>query len=134
MTLRPPRALGAFACDEDGAGTVAFALWVPVFCALLAVVTDVSLLLTASASMRNTANETARAVARSGLDAAAAEAFARDRLLLGASADYVINVDVGPDVTVDVSVATPNISAFGFFDAAMPGGLNARAVARREVL
>jgi Flp pilus assembly pilin Flp len=110
LSGRPGR---RFARAEDGAVTVEFALWVPLFVALVLLSADTSLTFTRHSNLWNASHETARIVARHGLDPAEAEDYAA---ALAGFSDYVPKVSVeldGQAVTVTIVAAAERMAPFG---------------------
>jgi Flp pilus assembly protein TadG len=111
----------SFLRAEDGSATVEFAILVPAFLGLVLFAADTAASFTRQSNMLSVSQETARIVARHGLDAAGAAGFARDRLR---TASYTPEVAVTLDevhqrVTVVVTSATSEIAPFGFLTRAM---------------
>jgi Flp pilus assembly protein TadG len=107
--------------SEDGGATVEFTLLVPAFLSLMLFTADTSMIFLRQSSIWNVSQETARIVARHGLDIEDAEAFARDRLRLGDyTPDVAISIDQpGQLVTVLVTARSSKLAPFGFLSRTM---------------
>ena len=130
MTLPPPRRLARrladFAGAERGSVTVEFVMWVPVFCALLMLFADTSLTYMNQSNFWNVGRETARIVARHGLDAEAAVTYAETHASFGAyTPEARVTIEDGT-VTVVISADAREMSLFGILNFAARQKIEAR--------
>jgi Flp pilus assembly protein TadG len=104
--------LKSFRRDERGSTTIEFVLWVPVLFGLLLFATDVTLAFMRQSHAWQVSRETARIVARHGMDEAAAETFAREKGTMGASVPEVDVSFEGMDVVVTMSLEASSLTPF----------------------
>lgn len=119
MTLR--NRFRRFLYAEDGTATVEFTMLVPAFFGLVLFAADTATSFTRQSNMWSISQQTARIVARHGLDATAAADFAKDQLRMGAYApDVAVTFDEGQQrVTVVITAATAQLAPFGFLSRTM---------------
>lgn len=110
------RRAAAFRQGAEGGVTIEFVLWVPVFCALLMLFTDTSLAYMNQSNFWNVSRETARMVARHGLDAEAAESFAETHAAFGKSRPEAKVVIDGATVTVTIRAQAEDVTLFGILN------------------
>ena len=77
--------------DDRGSATIEFVIWVPVFFSIILLTADTSLIFMRQSNFYTVSNETARIVARHGMDEETAKAFAEVQAAIGS---YVPEVDV----------------------------------------
>jgi Flp pilus assembly protein TadG len=107
----------SFRGDERGGVTIEFVLWAPVFAALIAGATDISLAFMNQSNFWNVARDTARIVSRHGMDADEAKAYAEANAIFGnatPTALVTIDTDVN-EVIVTITAPATTIDAFGIF-------------------
>ena len=105
-----------FARDTRGTVTIEFVLWLPVFVGLLMLFADTSLAYMNQSNFWNVSRETARIVARHGLDPAEAESFAETHARFG---DYKPKAEVlidGSTVTVTITADAREVTLFGILN------------------
>ena len=105
----------SFRDDERGGITVEFVLWAPVFAALIAGATDITLAFMNQSNFWNVARDTARIVSRHAMTVDEAKAYAEENAVF-ANADptAVVTVDA-TEVIVTITAPTSTIDAFGIF-------------------
>lgn len=104
-----------FRSDERGGVTIEFVLWAPVFAALIAGATDISLAFMNQSNFWNVARDTARAVSRHAMDADQAKAYAEANAKFANATPTAVVTIVGNEVTVAISAPATTIDAFGIF-------------------
>jgi Flp pilus assembly protein TadG len=104
--------LRSFRRDERGSTTIEFVLWVPLLLTLLLFATDVTLAFMRQSQVWQVSRETARIVSRHGMDAIAAEAYAREIGTMGSSIPEVEVAFDGSDVVVTMSLASSSLTPF----------------------
>jgi Flp pilus assembly protein TadG len=110
------RRLGAYARDTSASVTMEFVLWVPVFCGLLMLFADTSLAYMNQSNFWNVSRETARIVARHGLDEEAAVNFAETHASFGKyRPDAKVTID-GSTVTVTITADARAVTLFGILN------------------
>lgn len=105
--------LRVFRKNEDGAVTVEFVLWVPVFVIILMLVVDASMLFVTQSNFWGVARDSARRVAVNTMTDTEAETWAEDEATFGS---VVPDVDVessGGNVTVTISTPFSDVDVFG---------------------
>lgn len=112
MKNSPRHKLLRFRRDENGSVTVEFVLWLPLIMAFLVFATDVSLAFMRQSQIWQVSRETARIVARYGMDEATAETFAREMGTMGATAPDVDVVIGMTEVTVNMSLPSRALTPF----------------------
>lgn len=118
--------LGRFARDTRGTVTMEFVLWVPVFVGLLMLFADTSLTYMNQSNFWNVGRETARIVARHGMDPEAAADFAESRASFGSyRPKATVTVEEGW-VTVTISADPRAISLFGILNFARGAEIETR--------
>ncbi len=106
---------------EDGGATVEFTLLVPAFLGIVLFAADTATSFSRQSNIWSVSQQTARIVARHGMEPEAAAAFARHNLRIG---DYMPEVAVTLDdrtqsVTVVVTAATAELAPFGVLSRAL---------------
>jgi Flp pilus assembly protein TadG len=115
-----------FAGNDRGSVTVEFVMWVPVFCALLMLFADTSLTYMNQSNFWNVGRETARIVARHGLDADAAVSFAESHARFGRYTPKAeVTIEDGT-VTVIITADAKAMSLFGVLNFAQNQTIEAR--------
>jgi Flp pilus assembly protein TadG len=112
------RAFRRFLLREQGGVTVEFVLWIPMLLAFMLLVADASLAFMRQASLLEVSRETARIVARHGLNAEAATRHAEARARIGTRTPEV-SVDINADVTmvtVTILVEMRDLAPFGILE------------------
>lgn len=105
----------SFRGDERGGVTVEFVLWAPVFAALIAGATDISLAFMNQSNFWNVARDTARIVSRHGMDVDEAKAYAESNAVFAnAEPTALVTID-GNEVIVTITAPATTIDAFGIF-------------------
>lgn len=112
MPRIPPIDLRSFRRDEGGSTTIEFVLWVPLLFTLLLFATDVTLAFMRQSHVWQVSRETARIVARHGMDEAAAETFAQEKGAMGTSIPEVDVSFEGMDVVVTMSLEASSLTPF----------------------
>lgn len=93
--------------------TIEFIMWVPVFMGIILLVADTSLIFMRQSNFWNVSRDTARIVARHGMDEAAAEAYARRQAAFGGYTPKV-EVDItASEVSVTISGLSRVMAPFG---------------------
>lgn len=108
--------VATFRGDTRGTVTIEFVLWLPVFVGLLMLFADTSLAYMNQSNFWNVSRETARIVARHGLDQAEAENFAETHARFG---DYKPKAEVqidGSTVTVTIIADAREVTLFGILN------------------
>lgn len=118
----------SYRCNERGGVTVEFVLWAPVFAALIAGATDITLAFMNQSNFWNVARDTARAISRHAMDETQGEVYAEaNAAFANAAPDAVVRCVDGDDNTVAcenvaarqviVTITAPatTIDAFGIF-------------------
>ena len=111
----------SFLRAEDGSATVEFAILVPAFLSMVLFAADTAASFTRQSNILSISQQTARIVARHGLDAEGGADFAKDQLRSGAyTPEVAVTLDeVQQRVTVVVTSDTAEIAPFGFLSRAM---------------
>lgn len=111
----PGRRLRAFLHCSQGGLSVEFALWIPFFMALLLFAIDASLAFARQSSFMSISRETARIVARHGLEPAEAEVYAAQRAAFnGHRPEVAVTLDDRNEtVTVTIGARTREVAPFG---------------------
>lgn len=106
---------GWFRGDERGGVTVEFVLWAPVFAALIAGATDITLAFMNQSNFWNVARDTARIVSRHAMDASEAKAYAESNAIFAnAKPTAEVTIDTA-EVIVTITAPATTIDAFGIF-------------------
>ena len=101
---------GCFSKDEDGAITVAFVLWMPVFVMILALTVDATVLFISQANMWSVARDTSRFMAVGLYTDTQAEEYATERLpVWGAQSTIVASRDANY-VTINLKVPIDEVA------------------------
>jgi Flp pilus assembly protein TadG len=128
------RAIRSFCRATDGSITVEFVMWVPVFLMIFLAITDASLMFMHQSNFWNVSRDTARIVSRHGLDAEAAEAYARGNAAFGSyspDVDVVVN-EQAATVTVTISGKTAAMAPFGVLGFAVGDRISTRVTQSLE--
>lgn len=105
----------SFRSDERGGVTVEFVLWAPVFAALIAGATDITLAFMNQSNFWNVARDTARIVSRHAMTVDEAKAYAESNAIFAnATPTAVVTVDA-TEVVVTITAPATTIDAFGIF-------------------
>ena len=105
----------SFTDDERGGITVEFVLWAPVFAALIAGATDITLAFMNQSNFWNVARDTARIVSRHAMTVDEAKAYAEENAVFAnAEPTAVVTVDA-TEVIVTITAPASTIDAFGIF-------------------
>ena len=105
----------SFRDDVRGGITVEFVLWAPVFAALIAGATDITLAFMNQSNFWNVARDTARIVSRHAMTVDEAKAYAEENAVFAnAVPTAVVTVDA-TEVIVTITAPTSTIDAFGIF-------------------
>ena len=117
----------SYRCDERGGVTIEFVLWAPVFAALIAGATDITLAFMNQSNFWNVARDTARAISRHAMNSTEAEIYAEaNAAFANAAPDATVRcVDAGDNtaacgdaasqVIVTITAPATTIDAFGIF-------------------
>lgn len=110
-----------FLRSTDGSASVEFALLVPAFLGMVLFAADTATSFTRQSNIWNISQQTARIVARHGLDPEAAALFAQGQLRFsGHTPEVVITVDEQhQQVTVVVTAESMALAPFGFLSRTM---------------
>lgn len=101
--------------DERGGVTIEFVLWAPVFAALIAGATDITLAFMNQSNFWNVARDTARIVSRHAMTVDEAKAYAESNAIFAnAAPTAVVTVDA-TEVIVTITAPATTIDAFGIF-------------------
>ena len=111
--LKNGRTLRHFVRDDEGSATVEFTLLLPLFVALVLLVTDASLLFLRQTTLMDVARDTARAVARYAMTASEAETYAAAAASTGQGAATATVVIANGVVTVVISTNASSAAPFG---------------------
>jgi Flp pilus assembly protein TadG len=124
-----------FLGDEQGAVTIEFVLWVPVFVSMLVFVTDASIIYLTHSEMWNVARDTTRRMTtRQFTTVSEARDHAAAHLFLG-ERTYVIDPDFGTEMNVTIAISLDDATIFGFFFKSILGkSLVASVTMRNEPL
>ncbi len=111
----------SFLHAEDGSASVEFAILVPAFLSMVLFAADTATSFTSQSNILSISQQTARIVARHGLDAVGAADFAKDLLRSGSyTPEVAVTLDeVHQRVTVVVTSDTTKIAPFGFLSRIM---------------
>ena len=105
----------SFRDDERGGITVEFVLWAPVFAALIAGATDITLAFMNQSNFWNVARDTARIVSRYAMTVDEAKSYAEENAVFAnAAPTAVVTVDA-TEVIVTITAPASTIDAFGIF-------------------
>jgi Flp pilus assembly protein TadG len=129
-----PGPLRRLLAREDGTISVEFALWTPIFVALVMLCADVSLTFMRQASLWDVSRDTARIVARHGFDRQEAERYAAANARFSGHVP-AISVEIDPEaalVTVTMESAMRDLAPFGILGTALGGTVEIRVVQRLE--
>ncbi len=129
------RSVFTFLRTEKGAVTIEFVLWVPIFVGLLVFVTDASIIYLTHSEMWNVARDTTRRMTTGEITTDdQARDYAAAHLFLG-SRTYVIDPDIGGDMSVTIAIGLDDAAIFGsFFKSILGRSLVANVTMRREPL
>lgn len=105
----------SFRGDDRGGVTIEFVLWAPVFAALIAGATDISLAFMNQSNFWNIARDTARAVSRHAMSADEAKAYAEANSKFGNATPTATVTLTATEVTVKISAPATTVDAFGIF-------------------
>ena len=104
-----------FRDDERRGFTVEFVLWAPVFAALIAGATDITLVFMNQSNFWNAAGDTARIVSRHAMTVDRAKAYAEENAVFAnAAPTAVVTVDT-TEFIVTISAPNATIDAFSIF-------------------
>lgn len=117
--------LHAFLKGTHGGLSVEFALWVPFLMALLLFAIDASLAFARQSSFMSVSRETARIVARHGLDRDEAVAYAAQRAAFNGHQPEVAVALEADRVTVTISAETRAVAPFGALGLVAGGTISA---------
>jgi Flp pilus assembly protein TadG len=131
---RLTRSIRSFRNGSDGAVTVEFVLWVPVFTGLLLLTADASVVFMNQSNFWNVTRDTARIVSRHGLEPEAAEAYARNNAAFGAyTPDVKVEVDdQAATVTVTIIGQSEEMAPFGMLSYALGDTISTRVTQSLE--
>ena len=129
------RSVFTFLRAEKGAVTIEFILWVPIFVGLLVFVTDASIIYLTHSEMWSVARDTTRRMTTGQFTTPAqVRDYAAAHLFLG-SRTYVIDPDIGGDMSVTIAIGLGDATIFGFFFKSILGqSLVANVTMRKEPL
>lgn len=102
-----------FRRNDEGAVTVEFVLWVPVFVLILMLVVDASMLFVAQSNFWGVARDTARRVAINSMTNAEADTWATAEAAFGSIAPEVDVLSAGGNVEVTISTPFSDVDVFG---------------------
>lgn len=105
----------SFRGDEYGGVTVEFVLWAPVFAALIAGATDISLAFMNQSNFWNIARDTARIVSRHAMDVDEAKAYAEANAVFANATPTAVVTTNEREVIVTITAPATTIDAFGIF-------------------
>ena len=104
-----------FFAREEGAETIEFVLWMPVFVAILLVIVDTSVLYLTQHDMTYIARDTARRMSTGEFDADQAKTHA-EGALLNPSDEYTVATSVsGDEVTISITTSVADAGMVGVF-------------------
>jgi Flp pilus assembly protein TadG len=132
------RGILTFLRDDRGSQTIEIMLWIPIFVALLVIITDASMLYLTQTEMWNVARDTARRMTTTNLktvDEAVVYANEQLNLYTNNSGLYSVDASYDPVVQVVIQIGAGDISFTGFryLDYTIFGGvISARVVMRPE--
>ncbi|MDH5798215.1 MAG: pilus assembly protein [Paracoccaceae bacterium] len=126
--------LSKFARDGEGGATVEFVIWIPFFMGLILMITDVSMLFTRQSNFWNVSRDTARIVARHGMDGAAAAEYAQAHAAFGEFLPEISVEITSTEVTIAISALTAQVAPFGFFSFSDNARISARVTQALEPL
>lgn len=118
--------------NEDGAMSVEFVIWMPIFLTILGFAVDATSLFLTQHDMANVARDVARRMSTGELTAAAAEIYAKSTLLYGDRAYDVATVAGNTDATVTIRLPMSDADVFGIFAPFTDGDLGAQTTMRLE--
>lgn len=123
---------GRFTRDEDGAVTVEFVLWLPVFFLILMLIVDATMVFSAEARLWTVARDAARQISIHRLSAEDAEEFVHERSGFKPEKLTVTADDSKSDIWVRVTTPTSEVDMFGFFGTISSPTLVAHVTLRAE--
>lgn len=126
----PVRSLPGFVRRSDGAVTIEFVLWIPLFFSLIMLSADTSMLFLRQSNFWSVSRETARIVARHGLDVEAASAWAAEQARIGEYRPEVeVTIDpIGGTVSVRISGKASALAPLGMVQFALNDMVSAEVV------
>lgn len=132
LARRARRGPAALLRREDGAATIAFALWMPVFVAMATAVTDVTLVYAFRANVERAALDTVHAMSRGEIAAVDAERHLRERILIGDADGVAVEATLAGTARIVVR-RTRSAYAYSLFERIAVSGEDA-VLARAEMM
>ncbi len=121
-----------FGQDENGAISVEFVLWMPVFFLVLMLITDTTLVFSAEARLWSITRDAARQMSIYQIDEDTVAAYVAENAI-GLNGDLTVTAsDTGPDIWVQVSMPIADVALFGVFSALSDPIITARVTQRTE--
>jgi Flp pilus assembly protein TadG len=109
------RRLRKFRRNEDGAVTVEFVLWLPVFLVILVLIVDTTMIYSAEARLWDAARDAARQMSLYQITEDEVEDYIAANAI-GLNGDLTITADdTGPDVWVQISMPMSDVTVFNFY-------------------
>lgn len=126
------RKIRRFVQAENGTSTVEFVFMVPLFVALVLLVTDASLLFLRHSTLMNISRDTARVVSRHAMSPADAQIYAANAASNGQSAATAQVTIANGFVTVVLSTDAASSAPFGIVSFALGDTISAVAISTME--
>jgi len=126
------RHLSRFVREENGTSTIEFVFMVPLFVALVLLVTDASLLFLRHSTLMNISRDTARVVSRYAMTPADAKIYAETAATTGKSGATAQVTVAGGFVTVVLSSDAASAAPFGIISFALGDTISVTAISTME--
>lgn len=118
--------------DENGAISVEFVLWMPVFLLVLMLITDATLVFSAEARLWSVTRDAARQMSIYQIDETSVEDYVAENAV-GLNGDLTVTASAtGPDIWVQVTMPIEDVSLFGVFSSLRDPIIAARVTQRTE--
>ena len=126
------RRLSGFRKDEDGAVSVEFVLWLPVFLAVMVLIVDTTLVYSAEARLWDAARDATRQLSLYQLSEDEVEDYVRENAI-GLNGTLTVTAsDTGPDVWVQITMPMSDVAVFDVFNLLENPIIAARVTQRAE--
>jgi Flp pilus assembly protein TadG len=126
------RHIRRFAHEENGTSTIEFVFMVPLFVALVLLVTDASLLFLRHSTLMNISRDTARVVSRHAMSPADAQIYAANAATTGKSGATAQVTIANGFVTVVLSSDAASAAPFGIISFALGDTISVTAISTME--
>ena len=109
------RRLSGFRKDEDGAVSVEFVLWLPVFLVIMVLIVDTTLIYSAEARLWDAARDATRQLSLYQITEDEVEDYIAANAI-GLNGDLTVTADdTGPDVWVQITMPMSDVTVFNVF-------------------